>query len=190
MTEAGVNLATVGVFSWAWLEPAPGEFAFGWLREVLDLLHGAGIDVALGTPTASPAALAVGPPPGDAAGHRGRRALLAWQPPALLRAQPGLPAACVRITERLARELGDHPAVRLWHLHNEYACHIPACYCDVSAAAFRDWLRRRYGSTDALNEAWGTAFWSQRYRDFAEVLPPRVTPAHPTRPRSWTTTAS
>jgi beta-galactosidase len=179
MAEAGVNLATVGVFSWAWLEPAPGEFTFGWLREVLDLLHGAGIDVALATPTASPPPwLSTSFPdvlPVTAAGVRyshGSRQHFCVHSPAYRR-------HALRITDRLARELGDHPAVRLWHLHNEYACHIPACYCDVSAAAFRDWLRRRYGSTDALNEAWGTAFWSQRYRDFAEVLPPRVTPTHP-----------
>ena len=61
-------------------------------------------------------------------------------------------------------------------LHNEYACHVPYCYCDHHARAFRLWLARRYGSVEALNEAWGTAFWSQRYGDFAEVMPPRMTP--------------
>jgi beta-galactosidase len=179
MTEAGVNLATVGVFSWAWLEPAPGEFEFGWLRAALDLLHGAGIDVALATPTASPPPwLSASYPemlPVTAAGVRyshGSRQHFCVHSPVYRR-------HALRITDRLARELGDHPAVRLWHLHNEYACHIPACYCDVSAAAFRDWLRRRYGTPDALNEAWGAAFWSQRYRDFTEVLPPRVTPTYP-----------
>ncbi len=179
MTEAGVNLATVGIFSWAWLEPGPGEFDFGWLREVLDLLHGAGIDVALATPTASPPPwLSASHPevlPVTAAGvrysHGSRQHFCVHSPAYRWHA--------LRITERLARELGDHPAVRLWHLHNEYACHVPACYCDISAGAFRNWLRRRYGTAGALNEAWGTAFWSQRYRDFAEVLPPRVTPTHP-----------
>ena len=54
MGEAGVDLVTVGVFSWAQLEPAEGTFSFGWLREVLDLLGDAGIGVDLATPTASP----------------------------------------------------------------------------------------------------------------------------------------
>ena len=73
-------------------------------------------------------------------------------------------------------EVGDHQAIKMWHVHNEYACHVPYCYCDPHAQAFRAWLKRRYGSVEALNEAWGTAFWSQRYGDFAEVVPPRLTP--------------
>ena len=73
-------------------------------------------------------------------------------------------------------EVGDHPAIEMWHVHNEYACHVPYCYCDHHAKGFRAWLERRYESMDALNEAWGTAFWSQRYGTFAEVVPPRMTP--------------
>src|SRR3954454_17274549 len=54
MQQAGVNLVTVGVFSWSTLEPAPGRYEFGWLDQVLDLLHTGGISVDLATPTASP----------------------------------------------------------------------------------------------------------------------------------------
>jgi beta-galactosidase len=179
MSEAGVNLATVGVFSWAWLEPSPGEFEFSWLREVLDLLHSGGIAVALATPTAAP------PPwlparhpetlPVNASGVRyapGSRQHFCVHSPAYR-------GHALRVTGELARELGGHPAVRLWHIHNEYACHVPQCYCDISAVAFREWLTERYRTPEALNDAWGTAFWSQRYREFGEVMPPRVTPTIP-----------
>jgi beta-galactosidase len=54
MREAGVNLVTVGVFSWALLERSPGQFSFDWLDDVIDLLHGAGIKLDLATATASP----------------------------------------------------------------------------------------------------------------------------------------
>jgi beta-galactosidase len=67
----------------------------------------------------------------------------------------------------------------MWHVSNELGCHNVHCYCDVSAAAFRRWLRRRYTSLDALNAAWGTAFWSQRYTDWEHVLPPRTAPTFP-----------
>ncbi len=79
----------------------------------------------------------------------------------------------------MAERYRDHPALALWHVSNELGCHNARCYCDVSAAAFRTWLRDRYDDDVAqLNDAWGTAFWSQRYDDFEQVLPPRVAPAH------------
>jgi beta-galactosidase len=176
MGEAGVDLVTIGVFSWAELEPTEGVFAFGWLRELLDRLGGAGIGVDLATPTASP------PPwlstrypdilPVNAAGARythGSREHFCV-------CSPTYRAMARRIVERLAGEVGHHPAIEMWHLSNEYACHVPYCYCDHHAQAFRLWLGRRYGSAGALNEAWGTAFWSQRYSDLSEVMPPRMTP--------------
>jgi beta-galactosidase len=176
MRDAGVNLVTVGTFSWAHLEPAEGRFDFGWLREVLDLLGEAGIGVDLATPTAAP------PPwlttrypdvlPVDDRGARyshGSRQHFCICNPTYRR-------LALRIAGRIAAEVGNHEAVRMWHVHNEYACHVPYCYCDHHARAFRSWLERRYGSVEALNDAWGSAFWSQRYGDFAEVLPPRMTP--------------
>lgn len=176
MREAGVNLVTVGIFSWAHLEPTEGRFDFGWLREVLDLMGGAGIGVDLATPTAAP------PPwlttqypdvlPVDERGARythGSRQHFCICNPAYRR-------LALRIVERVAAELGGHEALRMWHAHNEYACHVPYCYCDHHARSFRSWLERRYGSVQTLNDAWGSAFWSQRYSDFAEVMPPRMTP--------------
>ena len=175
MGEAGVNLVTVGIFSWAHLEPTEGNFEFDWLRRVLDLMGEAGIDVDLATPTAAP------PPwlttrypdvlPVDARGARyshGSRQHFCIVNPTYRR-------LALRIVEQVADRLGGHEAVRMWHAHNEYACHVPYCYCEHHAVAFRAWLERRYGSVGALNEAWGSAFWSQRYSDFAEVTPPRMT---------------
>ncbi len=63
----------------------------------------------------------------------------------------------------------------MWHVSNEYACHNLPCYCDTCAVAFRRWLERRYTTLDALNDAWGTAFWSQRYTAWDDILPPRRT---------------
>jgi beta-galactosidase len=176
MGEAGVTLVTVGIWSWAHLEPTEGEFDFGWLRDVLDIMGEAGIGVDLATPTAAP------PPwlttrypdvlPVDERGSRyshGSRQHFCICNPTYQRLTD-------RIVQRLTDELGDHSAIRMWHVHNEYACHVPYCYCDHHARSFRSWLERRYGSVGALNDAWGTAFWSQRYSDFAEVMPPRRTP--------------
>lgn len=178
MGEVGVNLVTVGVFAWAFLEPAEGRFDFGWLRRVLDLLAEAGIGADLATPTAAPPPwLTTGYPdvlPVDDRGtrysHGSRQHFCVCNPTYRRLAR--------RIVQQVAAELGDHPAVSMWHAHNEYACHVPYCYCDHHATAFRSWLERRYGTINTLNDAWGGAFWSQHYSDFTEVLPPRITPAH------------
>src|SRR5690606_1770762 len=83
--------------------------------------------------------------------------------------------AALSLVEQVARRYGDHPAVSLWHVSNELGCHNALCYCDESAEAFRTWLRDRYESIEALNAAWGTSFWSQTYREWNEILPPRAT---------------
>ena len=72
-------------------------------------------------------------------------------------------AAAANITTRLAERYGDHPALAMWHVHNEYGVPVSACYCDSCAAHFRRWLATAHGTVDAVNEAWGTAFWGQRY---------------------------
>ncbi|MFY1687838.1 beta-galactosidase [Plantactinospora sp. WMMB782] len=176
MREAGVNLVTVGVFAWAWLEPAPGRYDFDRLDRIMDLLHSGDIRVCLATATASP-------PPWFSAAHPetlpvdadGRR-LSYGSRQAICASSPVYRQAALALAEQLGRRYADHPALAVWHVHNEYACHNPHCYCDVSAEAFRGWLRHRYGDLDALNAAWGTAFWSQTYTDWAQVLPPRATP--------------
>jgi beta-galactosidase len=175
MHRAGVSFVTIGVFSWSWLEPAKGEFEFGWLDEVMDLMAGADIAVDLATGTATP------PPwfshaypqvlPVDHDGHTlwpGSRQ--AWCPTAAPYRDHAL-----ALTTQLATRYHDHPALALWHVSNEYACHNVPCYCDSCAGAFRVWLGERYDGLDALNDAWGTAFWSQRYTEWDQLLPPRCT---------------
>jgi beta-galactosidase len=176
MKEAGVGFVTLGVFSWAWLEPAPDEYDFERFDEVLELLHANGIAVDLATATASPPPwLTMRHPevlPVDAEGRtlwQGSRQ--SWCP-----SSPVFRDHALQLVGELARRYGSHPAVKLWHVSNELGCHVVRCYCDVSAAAFRRWLVGRYGSIEKLNDAWGTAFWSQRYSSFDEVLPPRLTP--------------
>ncbi|RZT83776.1 beta-galactosidase [Pseudonocardia sediminis] len=175
MRRAGVTIATVGVFSWTRLQPGPEEWDLAWLDEVMDLLHDGGIAVDLATATASPPAwLTTAHPeilPVDADGRTispgGRQH---WRP-----TSPVFRRHALALVERLARRYGDHPALVAWHVNNELGCHNVHDYSDDAAAAFRVWLRERHGDLATLNEAWGTAFWSQGYRDWDEILPPRRT---------------
>ncbi|WP_328841416.1 beta-galactosidase [Streptomyces europaeiscabiei] len=175
MRRARVNLATLGVFSWALLEPEEGRYDFAWLDAHLERLHANGVAVDLATPTASP-------PPWFTLAHPdalmvlpdGTRLVHGSRDTYCLTA-PAYRDSARRIAAALAERYGDHPALALWHVHNEYAT---LCYCDHTAASFRVWLRARHGSLDVLNEAWGTAFWSQRYTSWEQVLPPRATNWH------------
>ncbi len=176
MGEARVSLATVGVFSWAHLEPTPGSYSFEWLDDVLDGLGAAGVGVDLATATASPPPwLSRIHPESLPVDHEGRTrwpgARQAYCPSSTAWRERAL-----ALVEQLATRYAGHPSLRMWHVGNEYGCHTSRCYCDSCAARFRLWLVERYGDVDGINRAWGTAFWSQRYSEVAEVLPPRLTP--------------
>ena len=176
MAEAGVNLVTVGVFSWSRLQPAPGELTAGWLDRVLDLLADAGIGVDLGTGTASPPPWLVTEHPEILPVTADGQRLAPGARQHYCPSSPAFRAAAADLAERMARRYAGHPALTMWHVSNEYGCHVPACYCETSAQAFRDWLRARYGSLDRLNEAWGGAVWSQDYTSWEQIQPPRTAP--------------
>ena len=187
MREAGVNVVSLAIFSWALLEPQEGTWEFGWLDRVVEVLHGAGVAVDLATATASP-------PPWFSRAHpeslpvtEDGRQLWWGSRQAYCPSSTAYRAAAARLAGAIAERYAAHPAVRMWHVNNEYGCHVSHCYCDTSAAAFRTWLRARYGDLGALNDAWGTAFWSQRYGDWEEVLPPRASPTwrNPTQQLDW-----
>jgi beta-galactosidase len=176
MAEAGVNLVTVGVFSWARLQPAPGPLAAGWLDRVLDLLAGAGISVDLATATASPPAWLIAAHPEILPVTVDGRRLAPGSRQHYCPSAPAYRAAAVDLAQRMAERYGEHPAVAMWHIGNEYGCHVPACYCEQSARAFRRWLQARYGTLGALNDAWGGAVWSQDYTAWDQIEPPRTAP--------------
>jgi beta-galactosidase len=179
MAEARVRFATVGVFSWALLQPAPGIWRFDWLDRVLDLLHEHGVAVDLATATASPPAwLSRAHPETLIVDHAGNRV---WpgSRQAFCPSSPVFREHALTLVEAMATRYSGHPALAMWHVSNEIGCHNAHCYCDVSAAAFRRWLQARYGDLERLNAAWGTAFWSQWYYDWDEILPPRQTTTWP-----------
>ncbi|MDR8411369.1 beta-galactosidase [Nonomuraea sp. 3-1Str] len=176
MAEAGVTMVTVAVFAWSRLEPEPGAYDFGWLDRVLGLLHEHGIAADLATATATP------PPwlvrrhpevmPVDAAGTR----LEFGSRQGYCPSSPVFREHAVRLATAMATRYGDHPALALWHVGNEYADHTLECFCPESARHFRAWLQARYGTVGGLNAAWGTSCWGQHYTGFDQVEPPRRAP--------------
>lgn len=177
MREAGVTTVSVAIFSWARLQPSADTWDFEWLDDVMDLLHANGIAVDLATATASPPAWLTTAHPevlpvtrtGVTLSPGGRQQ---WRP-----TSPVFREHALNLAETMANRYADHPALVAWHVSNELGCANVWDYSDDAAAAFRVWLQARYGTLAELNHAWGTAFWSQLYGTWDEILPPRVAPA-------------
>lgn len=187
MQQAGVTLVSLGIFSWARLEATEGTYDLDWLGALIERLHGAGIDVDLATGTASPPAwMATDHPeslPVDARGVRlGFGSRQQYCPSSRVYRERS-----TALAGELARRFGNHPGVVLWHVGNEYACHVHECFCDVCAGDFRTWLQERYVDIEGLNAAWGTDFWSQRYGTFEQVMPPAAMPTfhNPAQALDW-----
>ena len=167
--EAGINTVTLGVFSWAKLEPKEGIYDFDWLAERIDKLYEKGISVILATPSgARPHWLAERYPQVLRVDERGKRQLFGGRHNHCL-TSPVYREKVGRIDRKLAERFGAHPAVKLWHISNELG---GDCHCGLCQAAFRNWLRERYQTIENLNDRWCTTFWSHTYDSFDQVEAP------------------
>ena len=173
MVKAGVNLVSVGIFSWARIEPRDGVYDFGWLDRVIDKLGRAGIAVDLASATASPPMWLTQAHPevlwkdyrGDVCQPGARQH---WRP-----TSPVFREYALKLCRAMAEHYKGNPYVVAWHVSNEYGCHNRFDYSEDAEHAFQQWCEERYGTIDAVNDAWGTAFWAQRMNDFSEIVPPR-----------------
>jgi beta-galactosidase len=175
MQEAGVNLVTLAVFSWSRLETADGVYDFGWLDEVMDLMHSHGIGVDLATPDAVPPAWLIAQHPdilpeladGTTFGFGSRQHFEV--------SHPVYRAKSLAIAEKMGERYAKHPSLMMWHVGNEYG---PVSYGPWADKAFRAWLKQKYTSLAELNQAWSTDVWGQVYSDWSQV-------GAPAQPRTW-----
>ncbi|MFF1573476.1 beta-galactosidase [Leifsonia sp. NPDC058292] len=173
MNEAGVNIVTLGVFSWGTVELEEGQFDWSATDEIIELLWAHGIAIDLATPTAAPPSWLLTSHPEILPQDKDLipqfpGARLGWCP-----SSPVFRDKSLTFVTELVNRYAHHPAVALWHVSNELGGGNGRCYCDVSARAFRHWLESKYSSIDALNSAWGSDFWGHRYGNFDQVHPPR-----------------
>jgi beta-galactosidase len=170
MKSANINCASIGIFSWAALEPSEGKFTFDWLDRIMDKLADNNIYAVLATPSGSkPAWLSRAYPEtcrvnidGTRQQHRMRHNHC--------RTSPVYREKCRIINTKLAERYKDHPALLLWHVSNEYNGND--CYCSLCYHAFWEWLKKRYDNNiDNLNYAYWTAFWSHTFPDWDYVIP-------------------
>lgn len=169
MKETKCNVMSVGIFSWSKLEPAEGEYQFGWLDNVLDTLHANGISVFLATPSgAKPAWVSEKYPEvlrtnsDQSKNLHGERHNHCVSSPAYLRLTGN-------INQQLAKRYAHHPAVLAWHISNEYG---GECHCENCQLAFRDWLKNKYQTLENVNQRWWSSFWSHEYSSWSQIHSP------------------
>lgn len=169
MKLSGCNAMSVGIFSWVMLEPEEGTFRFDWMDRVMDMLAENDGYAVLATPSGSkPAWMSRKYPEVCRVNRDGRRARHSGRHNHC-RTSPVYREKCRTINTKLAERYKDHPALLVWHVSNEY--NGGDCHCELCYAAFREWLKERYGSLDALNAAWWATFWSHRFTDWDLIEP-------------------
>jgi beta-galactosidase len=176
MRAVGLEVVRLAEFAWAKMEPALGQYEWGWLDRSMQILGDAGLRIVLGTPTAAPPAWLIHAQPDILPVKANGQRLVFGMRRHYCPNHPGYREHTRRIVSVMAHRYGHHPHVIGWQIDNEWGGGGTAyCYCEHCAVAFRAWLRERYGTLDALNDAWGTTFWSQIYGAWDQIgLPPNV----------------
>ncbi|MGL6173140.1 MAG: beta-galactosidase [Cellulosilyticaceae bacterium] len=169
MKEAGCNVMSIGIFSWAKLEPQEAVYTFEWLDQIINNLYENGIYTVLATPSGA------------------RPAWLSEKYPEVLRVSsnrvrnlhgvrhnhcytsPLYREKVKNINSKLAERYANHPGVIMWHISNEYG---GECHCELCQNAFREWLKQKYGTLENLNDSWWTTFWSHTYTSWEQIESP------------------
>ena len=175
MLENGIQTVRIAEFAWSKVEPREGEFTYAFFDDFLDVAEKAGMKVIFGTPSATPPAWLTEKYPEvlnvrkDGVKYRhGMRRHYNYN-------SPKYQELTARITEKIAAHYAKHPAIIGWQIDNELNCETSEFYSEADTLAFREFLKKKYQTLDALNQAWGTVFWNQTYTEWEEIYVPRPT---------------
>jgi beta-galactosidase len=168
---AGIDVATVNVFSWALNQPNEDTYDFSLLDQIIDKLYANGTYVCLATSTgAHPAWMAKKYPDVTRVDFEGRKRKFGGRHNSCQNS-PSYRKFSGLLAGKLAERYKDHPGLLIWHVSNEYG---GSCYCERCEAGFRVWLQTRYGSLEALNKSWNTRFWGHTFYDWEEIVSPNA----------------
>ena len=167
--DAHINSATINVFSWAKIQPSENEYNFTELDEIVDMLSNENYDIVMATSTAAlPAWMVKKYPETMSTDYEGRQhkfgARHNFCPNSLVYQK-----YAKALTTELAKRYSGNKNISVWHINNEYGGY---CYCDNCQKQFRVWLKDKYKTLDAVNDAWNTEFWGHTFYDWDEIVVP------------------
>lgn len=167
--KADLNSATINIFSWALLEPREGIFNFEKLDKIVKKLSDAGFDIVMGTSTAAmPAWMFKKYPDVARVDYQGRRHVFG-QRHNFCPNSKNYQVLASQLVAKLAKRYANNSHIVLWHINNEYGGN---CYCENCQNAFRDWLKNKYKTVEALNKAWNMNVWSHTIYHWDEIVVP------------------
>lgn len=182
MLKNGIKTIRIGEFAWSKVEPREGEYTYEFFDSFLDVVRETEMKVIFGTPTATPPAWLTNKYPevlncrmDGVKFHHGMRRHYNYNSPVYQK-------LCRNIVEKFAEHYAKHPSVVGWQVDNEINCEVDEFYSDSDTLAFRAFLKEKYKTLDALNQAWGAVFWNQEYTEWEEIYVPRTTIHNSTNP--------
>ena len=175
MKEYGMNCMRVGEFAWSNMEPREGEYNFDLFKYTVDKLYENGIYTIMCTPSCTPPRWVFQKYP-DAMRVKSKD-YIEYREEVHARvhtckSHKGMRELNAKIAREMAKAFANHPGIIGWQIDNEVHPYDHGCYCEKCKQGFRDYLQRKYGTTEALNKAWGAYRWSLDYNSFDEIEPP------------------
>lgn len=172
MVDAGVNSLRVAEFAWILLEPTDGVYDFSWLDKFKTMASERGIKLLMCPPIRTIPAWLFEQAPSLAIEDEEGRILEYGSRYSFCINHPLLRKKGKELAEAMALHYGDDKDIAGWHLDNEHGDE-PDCHCPICKKKFQDWCEKKYGTIEALNEAWGLRFWGLNFQKFSQVPTPR-----------------
>ena len=164
---------------WASGEPAPGAYRLDTLDVLLSLAEEEGLKVVVQVYMDSAPEWVGRQYPDSLFVSSNGQAIRPESSPGYCLDHPGVRQADLAFYEAVARRAGASPAFLGFDLWSEphvinwanptYIPNPEFCFCRNTVARFREWLKKKYGTLDALNAA-----WYRRHASWDEVEPNRL----------------
>src|ERR1700716_527125 len=167
MKEAGISVVRMGESTWSLWEPADGQFEYAWMDRIVDAMGKAGIKVIMGTPTYSIPTWMWKAHPEILARHLGGAYVGYGMRQNMNTDDPNYRRYAERLIVNMVSHYKDSPAVIGWQIDNEtssYGASNPQVFQE-----FVERLKKKFGTTDALNKAWFLNYWGQDVNDWNDM---------------------
>lgn len=169
MKKANMNVIRVAESTWSTLEPREGEFDFSVIDRILEKAAAYDMQVIVGTPTyAIPAWMARLEPDVMVTTPQGRKKYGKRQSMDII--HPAYRRYAERVIRKLIGHVCAHPNVIGYQIDNETR------YYENSSAEMQELFRRhmmeKFKTTEALNQAYGLAYWSNSIADWEDFPSP------------------